>query len=128
METKLQQRSPLIRQYSWGHLLLDDHKDSLKDAKCFPGGACAWDWRETGTRHDPGLQIADVHGLVESGAEHIVVATGFYQRLQVREETVTYLTDQGLGITIAQTDDAVKQYNEIAWQGYAVGGLFHTTC
>ena len=128
METKVQQRSPLIRQHSWGYLLVEGREDPLKDAKCFPGGARAWDWRETGTRHDPGVQIADAKALVEAGAEHIVVATGYYQQLQVPEETIAYLKDQGLGISIAQTDDAVERYNQLARNGYATGGLFHSTC
>jgi hypothetical protein len=29
---------------------------TFKDAKLFPGGARAWDWRETGTGHVPGIQ------------------------------------------------------------------------
>ena len=29
-------------------------------AKLYPGGARAWDWRETGTRHRPGIQPADI--------------------------------------------------------------------
>jgi hypothetical protein len=27
----------------------------FKDAKIFPGDAREWDWRETGTRHVPGI-------------------------------------------------------------------------
>jgi hypothetical protein len=41
----------------------------FKDAKVFPGGAREWDWRETGTRHVPGIQPADVQELIEHGAK-----------------------------------------------------------
>jgi len=34
-------------------------------AKLFPGGLREWDWRETGTRHVPGIQHADVQELIE---------------------------------------------------------------
>lgn len=39
-----------------------------KDFKLYPGGGRAWDWAETGTRHSPGIQPADVEELVAHGA------------------------------------------------------------
>ena len=63
--------SPRISRLSWGHIEVDGHPP-FKDAKIFPGGAREWDWRETGTRHVPGIQPADVQELIEHGARAVV--------------------------------------------------------
>jgi hypothetical protein len=60
-------RSPRILERRWGLVRIDGH-GTVKDAKLFPGGARAWDWRETGTRHRPGIQPADVAELLDHGA------------------------------------------------------------
>ena len=57
--------SPGIKHLSWGRL--ETEHGEFKDAKLFPGGAREWDWNETGTRHEPGVQPADVEELLEHG-------------------------------------------------------------
>ena len=52
--------SPRVTHLSWGHLEVEGVDGSFKDAKLFPGGARAWDWNETGTNHEPGIQPADI--------------------------------------------------------------------
>ena len=52
--------SPRITHLSWGRLEVEGREAAFKDAKLFPGGARTWDWNETGTRHMPGIQPADV--------------------------------------------------------------------
>ena len=61
-----------------GALARFEGSGSLKDAKLYPGGARAWDWRETGTRHDPGIQPTDVAELLDHGAEVVVLSTGVF--------------------------------------------------
>jgi hypothetical protein len=46
------------------------------ETNVFPGGAREWDWRETGTRHVPGIQPADVQELIEHGAKALVLTKG----------------------------------------------------
>ena len=87
-------RSPRISQLSWGRLETEDGR-SFKDAKLFPGGARAWDWRETGTHHAPGIQPADVAELIEHGAEAVVLTMGIWKRLQVCPETLRTLRERG---------------------------------
>jgi hypothetical protein len=119
--------SPQIEHLSWGRLETKGG-EAFKDAKCFPGGARAWDWNETGTRHDPGVQFADAEELLEHGAEVIVLSTGIDERLRVPPETVEALHEAGVQTDVLQTDRAVERYNELAREGRAVGGLFHSTC
>jgi hypothetical protein len=59
-----EQKSPRIASCRWGRVSIDGY-GTMKDAKLYPGGARAWDWRETGTRHDPGIQPADIIELIQ---------------------------------------------------------------
>ena len=73
--------SPRISFLSWGRIEVEGHPP-FKDAKIFPGGAREWDWRETGTRHVPGIQPADVQELIEHGARTVVLSKGVWERLR----------------------------------------------
>lgn len=120
-------RSPRIQSARWGRIQLDDGS-SYKDAKLYPGGAREWDWNETGTRHSPGVQAADVQELLDHGAEVVVLATGVYERLQVCPETRQRLDQQGVDVHVEQTEAAVERYNQLVEDGRAVGALIHSTC
>lgn len=128
MEQVFTHISPLIQEQSWGHLQVEGFDIGFKDAKLYPGGARTWDWNETGTRHKPGVQWADVEELVEKGVGVIVLSKGVKEALQIPRETIQALERRGVNVKIAQTDEAVKLYNELVEQGEAVGGLFHSTC
>ena len=75
---KINSQSPRINHFSWGQIEIEGQPSFLKDAKLFPDGAREWDWRETGTRHVPGIQPADVEELLENGAEVVVLSRGVY--------------------------------------------------
>ena len=124
MESNL--RSPRITNLSWGRTEIDGGR-SFKDAKLYPGGARAWDWRETGTRHVPGIQPADVEELVARGAEVVVLSKGVWERLQVCPETLRMLEAKGIPVHVLQTEEAVKLYNQLR-EEQRVGGLIHSTC
>jgi hypothetical protein len=118
--------SPRISHLSWGRLEVDG-LGAFKDAKLYPGGAREWDWRETGTRHVPGIQPADVLELLERGAEVVVLAKGVHERLRVCPETLALLKSRGIPAHVLPTEDAVRLYNELAAKR-RVGGLIHSTC
>ncbi len=81
-------RSPRITDVSWGKLEVEGKAEPYKDAKLFPGGSCEWNWRETGTSHRPGIQIADVQELLEHGAKIVVLSRGMAECLHVPSETL----------------------------------------
>jgi hypothetical protein len=119
-------RSPRILAVSWGHMTVDGLGDG-KDFKLYPGGGRAWDWSETGTRHEPGIQPADVAELLERGATTVVLSQGMELRLHVDPATLALLAERGVEVHLAETRAAVARYNELA--GHTpVGGLFHSTC
>jgi hypothetical protein len=118
--------SPRITGFCWGRLNVDGDR-SFKDAKLFPGGAREWNWRETGTAHDPGIQPADVEELLEHGADVVVLSKGVMERLRICPETLEMLKNRGVAAHVLQTEEAVRQYNELQ-RRHRVGGLFHSTC
>jgi hypothetical protein len=120
-------RSPRIKHVSWGKLEVEDKAEPYKDAKLFPGGSCEWNWRETGTSHRPGIQIADVQELLEHGAKVVVLSRGMAECLHVPRETLGFLEQRQITVHVLPTQHAVALYNKLA-QTEAVGGLFHTTC
>ena len=120
-------RSPKITHLSWGSLEIEGENSLFKDAKLFPGGARKWDWNETGTEHEPGIQLSDVEELLEHGATVVVLSKGFYERLQVRRETLQELEERNVTTHVEQTEEAVRLYNELS-ESERVGALIHSTC
>lgn len=118
--------SPRITGFSWGRLEIEGGR-TFKDAKLYPGGAREWDWRETGTQHQPGIQPADVEELIERGATVVVLSRGVNERLQVCPETVSVLERDGIRVYTLQTERAVERYNELA-ESERVAALIHSTC
>jgi hypothetical protein len=120
------ERSPRILEISWGRMKVDG-LGTGKDFKLWPGGGREWDWAETGTRHAPGIQPADVEELLARGAAAVVLSQGMEKRLQVDPATYEYLERHSVTVRTAETSEAVRIYNELAEAG-PVGGLFHSTC
>jgi hypothetical protein len=118
-------RSPRVTELAWGRLEVEG--STFKDAKLFPGGARAWDWNETGTRHEPGIQPADVEELLERGTTAVVLSKGFYGRLGVTPEALRMLEDRGVAAHVRQTEEAIALYNELR-ETQKVGALIHSTC
>ncbi len=118
--------SPRVSGFSWGRVEVEG-EGVFKDAKLYPGGAREWDWRETGTRHAPGVQPIDAEELLERGATVVVLSTGVQNRLRVPAATVAWLEEQGARVVVLGSREAVKHYNELAAREPAAA-LIHSTC
>ena len=112
---------------AWGSVTVEGTSRPFKDVKLYPGGAREWDWSETGTRHVPGIQPADIQELIDSGARVIILSVGMEGALQVMPETIAHLENNDLTHHILRTDEAVKHYNQLA-DSVPVGALIHSTC
>lgn len=123
---KKKTKSPKIISFSWGMLKTSDG-NTYKDAKLFPGGSAEWDWNETGTRHVPGIQPADVQSLLDNDCEIIILSKGVNERLQTCKETEELLKDENIEYQILQTEEAIATYNKLA-ETQRVGALIHSTC
>ena len=119
-------QSPQITKRVWGRIDVEGY-EAFKDVKLYPGGARAWHWEETGTRHSPGIQSADVAELLEYGATVVVLTTGVLGRLKVPSETLNVLQTQGVTVHVKRTPEAVRLYNELR-ETVPVGALIHSTC
>lgn len=120
-------RSPRVTHLSWGRLEVEGVDGPFKDAKLFPGGARKWDWRETGTNHEPGIQPADVEELLEHGATAVVLSKGFNERLRVTQATLRMLEERDVSAHVRETGEAIRLYNELR-ETERVGALIHSTC
>jgi hypothetical protein len=119
-------RSPRVLGLSWGRMEVET-LGAGRDFVLYPGGGRPWDWTQTGTHHDPGIQPADVMDLLTNGATVVVLSRGMERRLGVCPETLDLLRESGVEVHVEETRRAVGLYNE--WCGSrAVGGLFHSTC
>jgi len=120
-------RSPRVTHLSWGKMDVEG-VGTGKDYKLWPGGGRTWDWNETGTRHVPGIQPADVEELLDNGAEEIVLSRGMLRALRIRPDTLEMLGAKGVSTHVSETRQAVALYNELAERGVRVGALIHSTC
>ncbi|MEL6895595.1 MAG: Mth938-like domain-containing protein [Planctomycetota bacterium] len=119
--------SPTILRIEWGKIEVDG-LGTFRDAKLYPGGGRAWDWRETNTHHVPGIQPTDVQELIDNQCEVIVLTRGMQLVLQTCPETLKHLRDLSIETFVEETNAAVVTYNKLVAEGKAVGGLFHSTC
>lgn len=123
--------SPRLVDLEWGRVRVEGRDGSggtYKDVKLYPGGSRGWDWNETGTRHDPGIQPADVEELLEAGADVVVLGRGVYERLGVTDAVRRCLEEAGAEVHVLATPAAAERYEDLREAGRAVGALLHTTC
>lgn len=118
--------SPKILSQAWGKIEVEGFGE-FKDVKLYPGGARKWDWRETGTDHDPGVQAADAEELIEHGAQVVILTQGVLGALKVPAETVSALEARGVTVHTAKTPKAIELYHQLR-ENEAVGILIHSTC
>jgi len=120
-------RSPIIGENRWGEIEVDQ-MGQFRDVKLWPGGGREWDWEETGTRHEPGIQPADVLELLEGDPEVVVLSRGRELRLHTCQETFELLDARGVTVVQEETSAAIEEYNRLAQTGRRVAALIHTTC
>lgn len=119
-------RSPLVTHLDWGRMEVEG-LPAGKDFVLYPGGGRSWDWGEHGTRHEPGIQPADVAELLDRGCTVVVLSRGMELRLGAMPDALRMLRDAGVEVHVEETTAAVALYNRLA-ATERVGGLFHSTC
>jgi len=119
--------SPRVVDDGWGFVEVEG-LGRFRDVKLWPGGGRAWDWRETGTDHQPGILSADVTELLNHEPELVILSRGRQGRLSASPETLSLLQRCGVPVVREKTDAALATYNRLATEGRRVAGLFHTTC
>jgi hypothetical protein len=120
-------KSPRVLADGWGFIEVEG-LGRVRDVKLWPGGGRAWDWRETGTDHDPGIQVADVTELLSHEPDVVVLSRGREGRLGVAPDTLTLLAENGVEVIREETGKALATYDRLVTDGRRVAGLIHTTC
>ena len=118
--------APLIADFRWGRIE-DSSGRVFKDARLSPAGAGPWDWNKTGTRHVPGIQIADVEDLLVTAPDLVILSRGVDLVLQVPQATIDFMTAAGPRVVVLQSEQAVAEYNRLA-RSERVVALIHSTC
>jgi hypothetical protein len=119
--------SPRISGLSWGQVSVEGYGKPFRDVKVYPGGAREWNWNETGTRHEPGIQPADVQELLKRGASVVILSTGMQKRLRVCPETLQLLEAAGVTAYVLESREAVRRFNQLR-ETEPVAILLHATC
>lgn len=119
-------QSPRILGLSWGSV--ETEAGTFRDAKLWPGGGRNWDWNETGTDHDVGIQQPDVDEVLEHSAETIVLGRGQQERLTIPHAIVAAIEKREVEVEVFESRAAVDRYNELVDEGRAAGALIHSTC
>lgn len=120
---------------SWGQTTVIEPacpRTTYKDAMIYPNGHREWDWGKSGTRHRPGIQIADIEFLMDNGSRIIILSSGMQDRLLLPENTKEWLEEQKNSGKIddyqyLNTTKAVKLFNKFTEKD-SVGCLIHSTC
>ncbi|MDQ3947376.1 MAG: Mth938-like domain-containing protein [Actinomycetota bacterium] len=121
------EHSPKVQKDGWGFVEVEG-LGSLRDAKLWPGGGRAWDWNETGTQHQPGIQPADLMELLDHGPDIVILSQGRQLRLETSPEAIALLQSGHLEVVQTETGNAIGEYNRLAAEGRRVAALLHTTC
>ena len=98
--------------HTWGELVIDG-LGKHGDAKLWPGGGTEWDWTETGTHHQPGVQPADLAEFLNHEPEVVVLSRGRALRLEACPETLALLRSNGIEVIFEETSVAISKYNEL---------------
>lgn len=119
-----------ITHITWGQIevTVNGKSRKFKDCKVWPGGATDWDWNETGTRHQPGIQPSDIEDILARDVEVMILSRGMNRMLHTRHKTEQLLRSRGIEYHIEQTQRAIGMFNDLIKQGKKVGGIFHSTC
>jgi hypothetical protein len=82
----------------------------------------SWDWRETGTDHQPGILCVDVTELLNHEPELVILSRGRQGRLSASPETLSLLERRGVPVVREKTAAALATYNPLAAERCRVAG------
>ncbi len=119
-----------ITRVEWGKMdvTIGGRVQHFKDCKVWPGGAVSWNWKESGTSHQPGVQPADLGVILDQEVDVLILGCGVLERLGICAETLNLLEERKIELHFLDTRRAASLYNELARTGRRVGGIFHATC
>lgn len=110
----------MIEEYDFGKIVIEG-KEYTSDVILSQDGIDSW-WRKTSHNVEP----ADIEKVVAKKPKLMIIGNGHEGCMKVPEETIDWIKDQGIEVSVELTKDAVNTYNKKAGEG--VIGLLHLTC
>ncbi|OYT40436.1 MAG: hypothetical protein B6U89_02195 [Desulfurococcales archaeon ex4484_58] len=117
---------PLIREYSFGYIVVDNEGFSrdiiITPEKIIPN----W-WRIEGHY----LVLEDITKYVDIEKlvfDAVVIGTGYDGLMKVDPKVVEWFKSRGVDVYIGNSRESVKKYNELVKKGFRVLAMFHLTC
>jgi len=113
---------PVINAYSFGKIVIDGITYK-SDVIIFPNKVKSNWWRKEGHELNP----EDIKEILEFKPKLLIVGTGAYGLMKVKEETKKILRKEGIELVEMPTEKAWRFYNEKASKEKVVAAL-HLTC
>jgi hypothetical protein len=113
---------PHIENFSFGSISIDGTQYTA-DVIIYPWAVDDTWWRDQGHV----LTVRDITEALEADPEIVVVGTGAYGRVEVRDEVRRELASRGVELIAAETPEAVEEYNHLQAEGRTVA-MLHLTC
>lgn len=111
-----------IQSYSFGKVIIDG-KEYTSDVIVYPDRIDSNWWRKRGHELNP----EDIKGIIRENPDLLIIGTGAYGLVRVKEKTKKILRKRGIEFTSAKTEEACKIYNERSGKAKVIAAL-HLTC
>lgn len=113
----------MIEKSAFGSIQIDG-KMYTTDIIIYPDGRVSENWWR---RHGHRLRLEDIDNLILAKPDVIVIGTGVYGRMLPDPSLEKELSDQGIELVLAPTDEAVSRFNRLR-PSRRTGAGFHLTC
>jgi hypothetical protein len=112
-----------IDQYRFGHIDIEGHGFDA-DVIIFPDRVQEHWWRRVGHR----LAREDLETVLAEEPKVLVVGTGYYERMQVPEETLDALRSARIDVRVEKTSSAVEEFNRLQRERTRIVAALHLIC
>lgn len=117
------ERAMQISEYKFGSITIGDKTYTSDVIIAADKVIDSW-WRKQG--HS--LHIDDLDQILEARPDLLIIGTGCFGRMQVPDETKSYLQQQGIEIRQEKTDEAVRVFNHLQKEYARIVAALHLTC
>jgi hypothetical protein len=113
-----------IDSYTFGSIEVDGTSYS-KDVIIVRGEVLSPWWREAG-----GHVFApdDLQTVIDAAPKTVVLGTGFFGMVKVREETLAAFDARGTRVVVEKTRQATEVFNRLTADGVDAAAALHLTC
>lgn len=113
-----------IKDYQFGRIQINE-EDFRNDVIIFPDKVKDNWWREEG--HN--LHLKDLEEVITEEPEVLIIGTGAYGRVRVKDALKKELKRQGIKeVIVKETNKACQKFNQYIQSGKEVAAALHLTC